>query len=62
MMEVVYTWPSGRQEVRYRRPIGSADALELERQVADLRQRWGDECPYSVRNAVPQKAGQSDTA
>jgi hypothetical protein len=48
-MEVVYTWPDGREEVRYRRPTGSAKAIELESQVQHLRKIHGPGCPYSCR-------------
>jgi hypothetical protein len=49
VMEVVYTWPNGREEVRYRRPRGSPDALDFEEQVKALQQRHGKACPYSIR-------------
>jgi len=51
-MEVVYTWSDGREEVRYRRPKGSTEALEMERQIGvfqRLRKENGTECPYSFR-------------
>jgi hypothetical protein len=48
-MEVVYTWPGGREEVRYRRPTGSDDAKVLERRVELLRQMHGPDSPYSIR-------------
>lgn len=49
-MEVVYTWPDGREEVRYRRPDGSEQAQQLERQVRMLERNLGAECPYSIRH------------
>ncbi len=51
--EIVYRWPSGDEEVRYRRPFGSMDALNLIEQVearkkiCDIK---GEECPYSFRH------------
>lgn len=48
VMEVIYTWTDGREEVRYRRPIGSADAERYEAEVAALRNTHADS-PYSVR-------------
>ena len=51
--EVVYTWPSGREEVRYRRPNSDPRCRE---EVARLRARLGDECPYSVREIVKKEA------
>lgn len=50
-LEIVYTWPdSGREEVRYRRePHDSDDAKGLIKEVEDLKQRLGEECPYSYR-------------
>jgi hypothetical protein len=47
--EVVYTWPSGREEVRYRRPV---TICELAKQVRDYRRacrRLNQACPYSIR-------------
>lgn len=48
--EVVYTWPDGREEVRYRRPFESDEAIELACMVRELQVRDGKECPYSVRH------------
>ena len=50
--EVVYTWPSGREEVRYRRPNSDPRCRE---EVARLRDRLGDVCPYSVREITRKK-------
>lgn len=48
-VEIVYTWPDGREEVRYRRPVGSEDAVKLCTEVDVLRAKHGDACPYSYR-------------
>jgi hypothetical protein len=50
--EIVYTWPDGREEVRYRRDYDSVDALRLIAEVADLRRKHGKSCPYSYRHVV----------
>lgn len=47
--EVLYTWPDGTEEVRYRRPIAD---LSCANQVLGLRRNArmnGYESPYSVR-------------
>lgn len=46
---IIYTWPDGREEVRYRRVPGSVEAKELMDEVDALKIRLGDECPYSYR-------------
>lgn len=46
---IVYTWPDGREEVRYRRVPGSPEAKELMDEVDALKVRLGDKCPYSYR-------------
>ncbi len=48
--EVVYTWPDGREEVRYRRPYGSSWACDMMLEVDQLIARLGAECPYSYRH------------
>lgn len=48
--EIVYTWPDGREEVRYRRPKDSPEALELAGQVLNLQQQHKAACPYSFRH------------
>ena len=48
--EIVYTWPDGRDEVRYRRPKDSDDALQLVLQVIALQVKHGAACPYSFRH------------
>jgi hypothetical protein len=51
MIEVVYVWPDGREEVRYRRPAGSEDASRFAEVVAALRERLGEKCPYFIRES-----------
>jgi hypothetical protein len=48
--EIVYRWPDGREEVRYRRPFGSDMAAELIAEVDALRARNAEGSPYSVRH------------
>lgn len=48
--EFIYTWPDGREEVRYRRAINSREALKLIDEVNELQNRFGENCPYSYRN------------
>jgi hypothetical protein len=50
--EIVYTAQDGSQEVRYRRPYNSADALELVGQVLDLQRIHGAACPYIFRHVA----------
>ena len=50
--EIVYTWPDGREEVRYRRPYNSAEALEIISQVLDLQRDHRAACPYSFRHVT----------
>lgn len=58
MMEVVYIWQDGTEEVRYRRSTGSRDAQEFEREVQRLQGLWGNQCPYYIRftNTSGEKA------
>lgn len=49
MTEFIYTWPDGRQEVRYRRVTGSPEELELLAELASLKSLFGEGCPYSAR-------------
>lgn len=60
MMEVVYTWPNGREEVRYRRLFPSAEAWKLIRQVAWQIAQHGKKSPYSWR-FVKTNSANSDT-
>lgn len=48
--EIVYTWPDGCEEVRYRRSYQSTEALELIGEVCDLIAKHGPACPYSYRH------------
>jgi hypothetical protein len=50
--EIIYIWPDGREEVRYRRAYNSGEALELINQVLDLQQKHKSECPYSYRHVA----------
>lgn len=54
MIEIVYTWPDGREEVRYRRVAGTAAAAHLIAQVTALRERDGDKSPYSWRISMTE--------
>lgn len=47
--EFVYTWPDGREEVRYRRPYGSSMAKVLIKEVDNL-QKQHEDSPYSYRH------------
>lgn len=49
MIEIVYTWPNGREEVRYRRPTHSREGEDLRQQVERLQETYAHECPYSYR-------------
>ena len=49
MLEFVYVWPDGREEVRYRRPVGSREARALLDELQRLKDRHGEACPYRVR-------------
>lgn len=48
-LEVIYTWPDGREEVRYRATAGTEKADELQAQVDHLKSLHGPESPYSSR-------------
>lgn len=48
--EIVYTWPDGREEVRYRRSYNSEEANMLVGEIADLIRMHGAACPYSWRH------------
>lgn len=50
--EVVYTWPGGREEVRYRRPVTD---LKLAREVAVTKRaarKVNQRSPYSIRRVL----------
>lgn len=48
--EIVYTWPDGREEVRYRRVKDSDEALKLVKEVLELQRKHGATCQYSFRH------------
>ena len=51
-LEVVYTWPDGREEVRYRRQINTLEADLLIKEVEALQataEYFGETSPYSFR-------------
>ncbi len=49
--EIVYTWPDGREEVRYRRYANTKEARNLIKQVRNLWKMHGKKnSPYSFRN------------
>lgn len=54
-LEVVYTWPDGRQEVRYRRWAGTEEAAKLMAEVEALRKAHKDS-PYSYRFVGPENS------
>lgn len=39
IIEIVYRWPSGREEVRYRRPYPSAEADVFLKELEDMQSR-----------------------
>lgn len=50
--QVVYTWPDGREEIRYTRPVSD---LELAREVRRWRRRWrgtAEANVYSLRRVA----------
>ena len=52
ILQVIFTWPDGREEVRYERPVGTEDARKLAAEVEELQARaayTGEESPYSIR-------------
>jgi hypothetical protein len=49
LLEVVYVWQDGTEEVRYRRAVGSREGEEVIREVERLQQIWGNQCPYYIR-------------
>lgn len=52
VIEIVYKWPDGREEVRYRRPDNSKEAADLIWQVDTLRAQNGELSPYSWRSST----------
>jgi hypothetical protein len=52
LTEIVYTWPDGREEVRYRRPRYSPEADELIKMVKSQQEKYGADNPYSFRHVL----------
>ena len=50
LTEIIYTHRDGREEIRYRRPKDSPEALELINGILDLQRQHGKACPYSFRH------------
>lgn len=48
--EIVYTFPNGKEEVRYRWTKDSKEALELIAEVDKMKQKFGKESPYDYRH------------
>lgn len=54
MLEIIYRWPDGREDVHYRFPVGSLRALQHVSRIIQLRKQaaaGGWRCPYRVRKA-----------
>lgn len=49
MIEFIYTWSDGRQEVRYSRPKKSKDTYKMISEILKMRLKFGAECPYSYK-------------
>ena len=52
IFEVVFVWPDGREEVRYRRPAGTDDARRFAQEIDEMEARLamtGEDCPYFYR-------------
>ena len=47
-LEVIFTWDDGREELRYSRPLDSADAAKFMAEVDELKRKYPD-TPYSYR-------------
>jgi len=48
--EIVYINSEGKEEVRYRRPYNSKEALELINEILDLQNKHKESCPYFFRH------------
>lgn len=52
-LQIVYTWPNGREEIRYERtPADGLEAVKLMKEVEELEGRaelLGYISPYSIR-------------
>lgn len=54
--EIVYEWPDGRTEVRYRCVQGTPDSHNMERMVRELQERCGaSSCPFTYRHTPVEK-------
>lgn len=54
VLEIIYRWPDGREDVHYRFPVGSLRALQHVSRIIQLRKQaaaGGWRCPYRVRKA-----------
>jgi len=47
--EVVYTWPDGIEEVRYRRPIYHKDSKKFIKEIDKMNKHFPEDSPYSYR-------------
>ena len=52
IIEIVYRWPDGRHEVRYRRTEGSPEAIQLMAEVDSLDLEHGTANPYYYRHRI----------
>jgi hypothetical protein len=62
VVQVIYTWPDGREEVRYERTSGTEGARNLRIEVEALQaaaRHSGFVSPYSLREV--EEAGSHDT-
>jgi hypothetical protein len=48
-VQVIYKWPSGRNEVRYTAEKGTESYDKHILNILDLQARDGVECPYSLK-------------
>ena len=52
-LQIIYTWPNGREEIRYERsPADGLDATKLMKEVEELQasaELLGEVSPYSIR-------------
>lgn len=48
-VEIIYTWPDGREDIRYRRLKDSAESLEMIGEILDLQKQHGKSCPYTFQ-------------
>lgn len=43
---VVYTWPDGKEEIRYRRPAYAKSAQRMKDEIDQKIEELGKDCPY----------------